>query len=501
MTWNALLKMKNYQSLLIGNFDFFNQYNFDQYFKAKYRLTKKQIKWIFLAFLMIILLFIGFQIIFFENLTFQGILFEFIFMVFLLRLVNHFLYLEFKEYRTTVETMGYFVINEILVILDTSHSLKEAVKFIISSNYPVYSEFFRNALMESHFGVPLESALKQQVRGFLQDNIRTIFLNIFETWEIGKNIALISKDRILKRISKQISEETEKIDLWASLSTGLIFLSPPVIVCFLLIAGKMSVPLGLVMTISMVIGSIFIDSDKNLILFSNNNNLLFQYDKNSLDFLIVLSENLTRGNSFSKSLFIAIQIVENNVNSEKNSEIFTQFRLGNIKVPEIEIELLKEIFSTRIYKIALLTKKFSKIDSSEAGKKLRMITKELDKTNSLLDKGKAQLKAIKLQTNIIQVFALISLAIIAGASPFFLFVANAMSKPLTESSVITENRDLEIVYFLMAFVLSYLPIRKESSHRLKKRKLLKKKEIISLSRFFLFLIGYYTIKNSFMGIY
>ena len=195
-------------------------------------------------------------------------------MTFLLRLVNHFIFLEFKEYRTTVETMGYFVINEILIILDTSHSLKEAVKFIISSNYPVYSEFFRNALIESHFGVPLESALKQQVRGFLHDNIRTIFLNIFETWEIGKNIALISKDRILNRISQQISEETEKIDLLASLSTGLIFLSPPVIICFLLIAGKMNVLLGLVMTISMVIGSIFIDSDKNLILFSNNNDLI-----------------------------------------------------------------------------------------------------------------------------------------------------------------------------------------------------------------------------------
>lgn len=504
MAWKALLNLKNYQSLLIGNFDFFDQYNFDQYFKTKYRLTKKQIKWLFLAFVVLMLPFIGFQTIFLNNLTFQGILFEFIFMTFLLRLVNHFIFLEFKEYRTTVETMGYFVINEILIILDTSHSLKEAVKFIISSNYPVYSEFFRNALMESHFGVPLESALKQQVRGFLQDDIRTIFLNIFETWEIGKNIALISKDKILNRISQQISEETEKIDLLASLSTGLIFLSPPVIICFLLIAGKMSVLLGLVMTISMVIGSIFIDSDKNLILFSNNNDLLFQYDKNSLDFLIILSENLTRGNSFSKSLFIAIQIVErheNNVNSEKNSDIYTQFRLGNIQAPEIEIELLKEIFSNRIYKIVLLTKKFSKINSFEAGKKLRIITKELDKTNSLLDKGRAQLKAVKLQTNIIQVFSLISLAVIAGASPFFLFVANAMSKPLTESSVISENRDLEIVYFLIAFVLSYLPIRKDTSQGLKKRKLLKKKEIISLSRFFLFLIGYFTIKNSFMGIY
>ncbi|MFX1516040.1 MAG: hypothetical protein ACFFC6_07020 [Promethearchaeota archaeon] len=457
-----------------------------------------------LSFFILSLLFIGFQIVVTKKVILEGVLIELLLIIILLRLFHYIVFVEFKEYCTTIETIGYFVVNELLMILDTSGSLKEATNFIISSDYPLYSEIFTNAMISSHFGNPLNLALKIQIKKRLFGNIRSVFLNILEIWEHGKNIALLSKNRILSRISDQITEESDKIDSWASLSAGILFLSPPVIFCFLLISGRMNVLLGFLIIFGIVIGSIFIHPEKQLTIFSERNKLFLSYDKKSLEFLVILSENLLSGNSFDKSLNNTLNILElysHKSSARRISDPYTQFKLGVLKRNEIDKSLLKDFFSERIVQLVLMIKKFSTINIFSAGKKLQTITEELVKTNEFIGKGDAKLKAAKLHGNIIQVLALISLAFVAGASPFFLLVSNMLYYPFNESSVPMNSLLLELIYFITAVVISILPIRRINIRGLTNHKIIPWRDLIRISKFILYLITYILVKNVFMGIY
>ncbi|MFW9906591.1 MAG: hypothetical protein ACFFFH_19950 [Candidatus Thorarchaeota archaeon] len=494
---------ENFQTLLFGNFNFFNQYQFEKYFKSKYKLGEKQVHLISFSIFTLSLFFIGFQIFLTKKAIFEVILIEIILIITLLRLFHYIIYVEFKDYCTTIETLGYFVVNELLMILDTSGSLKEATNFIISSKYPLFSEIFTDAMILAHFGNPLNFALKTLIKKRLFGHIQTVFLYILEIWEHGKNIALLSKNRILSRISDQITEETNKIDSWASLSAGIIYLSPPVIYCFLLISGNMSIFFGLLIILGAIIGSFFIHPEKHLTVFSKNNKLFLSYDMKSLEFLVILSENLLHGNSFNKSLNNTLNIMEMNLQKAniRNTDPYTHFRLGLKERNEINTNLLKDIFPERIIQLILLIKKFSMINVIIAGEKLQVITTELNKTNELLSKGDAQLKATKLHGTIIQVLALISLAFVAGASSFFFLVSNMLYHPFTESSLTMNNSAFELIYMITALVLCLLPIRRINIKGEKKLETIPWKEILGFSKFILFLIVYIFVKNTLMGMY
>ena len=141
------------------------------------------------------------------------------------------------------------------------------------------------------------------------------------------------------------------------------------------------------------------------------------------------------------------------------------------------------------------------IDTFVAGEKLLIIAEELNKTNELLNTGSARLKAAKLHGTIVQVLALISLAFVAGASPFFLIVSNTLHHSFTESSIAMNNSFFELIYLILALVLSLLPVRRVNTRRFKRYSAIPWREIFRLSKFVLFLIIYVIIKNALMGLY
>lgn len=495
------------QNMIFGDYKFFDRYFFEGYFQSKYKLSKKQFLYSFYSLTILVLSFIGFQVFIFKNILLEMIVIEIILVIALLRLINYIINLQFKEYCSDVETIGYFVVNELLVILETSRSLKEATKFVILSEYPVFSEIFKCAMMETHFGIPLELALQIQINKHLHGNIRFVFQNILEVWENGTNFALLSKKRILSRISERITEETDKIDSWASLSSGITYLCPPVILCFLLISGKMSVILGLVIISGIIFGSYFFHPERHLTLFSNNNQLFHVYGKNSLEFLVVLSENLSRGISFYRSLNNAMNIILKQSQSNDfvcKSETFIQFRVGSIqkhKADENYENFLCEFLPERTIQLVSLTQKFSMIDTIIAGQKLLKITEELNKTNEIINRSIVRLKAAKFHGTIIQILSLISLAFIAGASPIFLFVSNMLNMSVTEPIKNVDNPIFEIVYLIMALTISVLPLKRVNFKNSNKPNTVPWGEIIKLSKFVFFVALYILVKDFFSGMY
>ena len=116
---------KNFQSLLFGNYNFFTQYNFEKYFKSKYHIGEKQVYLISLSFFILSLFIIGFQTFLLKNLYFEGILIELALTIVLLRLFHYIIFIQFKDYCTTIETIGYFV--SAFIPLKTSSGLIEIV--------------------------------------------------------------------------------------------------------------------------------------------------------------------------------------------------------------------------------------------------------------------------------------------------------------------------------------------------------------------------------------
>lgn len=494
--------LKIVQFILLGNSNHNNTYNFESFFISKFKLSKRKVDMIQLTFILLSLIFIGFQTIIAKRISLEGSFFIIIVLFLCFRIFNHIIFLQYKNCCTNIETIGYFVVNELLVILETSQSLKEAVKFIISSNYPVYSDIFRDAMLSTHFGISLEESIKDRLGRNLQGEIYYIFLNILENWEIGKNLALISKNRILNKISEKIIEETYKIDSLSSLTSGIMYLSPPVILCFLLISGNMNEVYGMLIAIGILIGSYFMNPENNLTLFSGNNQLLLSYNNESMEFLIILSENLCRGFSFHKSVNKSLSATRNDDKQQiilEKSKLFATFKLGITQ--ESENDYLLELFSERIVRLLLLVKKFSLISSSVAGEKLLQITKEISKTNQILTKGRGQLKAAQFQQNIIQLLALISLAFIAGASPFFLFVSNMVSNSFSDSITIIRNPLIDLSFFLVAFVICISPIR-NVGYKVKDLHNKDLREILfKISKFILFLITYFITSRLIRNLY
>jgi hypothetical protein len=448
---------KNLVKIIIGDYNFFNSYNFEQYFFLKYKIRKSYVYWFFVLVFSFFLTFLTFQIFFLGIDKFEAILLQCVLVFAFVHLVHYWFFFQYKQYRASVETTGYYVINELLVILDTSRSLKEATKFIILGNYELFSRIFETALYLSHFGDSLKNALQKQILRNLHGEIQTFFLHILETWEYGKNIALLSKNQILNRIMKNLIEETEKIDSWASLLSGLLFLSPPVIICFLLISGKMSFLLGILIVIALILGTIFSHPNRYLSVFSNDTHLSLSYDNKSLEFLVILAENLIRGNSYEKSLNIALNSIFLNSLNQENLNQVALFRLGKIPKTATEEFIFENVFSKRILHLITLTKKFAQKDIVIAGKKLLNITTELSEMNELLMKRKAQWKAANFRMKIIQLFALTSLAIITGTSPFFQYVTTTLTYSFNDSNVTSIQPNFDLVYFMIAMVMSFLP--------------------------------------------
>ncbi len=498
MAINFNFNKKSFQIVLFGNYDFFGTYDFNSYFKKKFKFDQKQLKWFLYSIPLIACLFIGIQIIFYNNITIETfILYIFAFFLFL-RGINYIIRLQFKQYCTIIETIGYFVVNELLLILETSHSLKAATKYIILGNYPLFSAIFKKAMIDCHFGIPLEESIRVQLQDSLSGNIKSIFLNIIDIWENGENIATFSKKRILDEISEQITEESNKIDSFASLSSGLVFLSPPVILCFLLISGKMNLFFGFLILIAMILGSLFIHPDTQLTMFSHNNQLHLSYDKKSLNFLILLAENLSAGNIFEKSLNSALNtVIDSDIDFEQKLKIkkIAHFRLGTANLIKGELELLRDLFPEKALHLISLTMKFSEIDIHLAGRKLLTITNELQKINEILNQGNARRKAAELQATIIQFFALIALGIIYGASPFFLYIAQIINNSYTQLPPISSNLGFDLIFLSIGFLMSILPMRKNQFRMVSNDIRIPLNGIIRSLKFLLFLLINFIVKN------
>jgi len=485
-------------SLFLGDLSILEDQGFAKYWRKNNKITKNDLRIYFFIYLGI---FIGITLLQYLNnvLSFEVLILEILIFLLSLRFILFFFQSGLKNFEIKAEMTGFFVLNELLVILNTSGSLKEAIRFIVKSNYPVYSDLFIDTMVYSHFGLSIESVLKEQFRKNTSNEIKRIFLNILDTWENGSEVAQLSNKTIINHVSEQITEETNKIDTRGSLLSGLIFLSPPVIICFLLLSNQMSILIGVIFITMMVGGSFLLRPDRGLTIFSEKSPFIPFYDTKTSEFLLILGEYLVGGLSFNKSFLKAFNIYL--VNSERiltNSmkDFIVSYKLGTINRLTNDDEAFRGFFPPRTVQVLVLIEKFSTANSKVAGLKLLSIVEEINKTNSLIRMGKARVYATKFQNNVIQFFSLISLAIITGSNYVFQTLSNSISlnQPLNKN-----NSNLDLIFILLGITLSVLPLNSLDGNVFSKKKKFSRDIVQRLLKIILFLVLFFSTKNFFQN--
>ncbi|MFW9778483.1 MAG: hypothetical protein ACFFE8_06470 [Candidatus Heimdallarchaeota archaeon] len=492
-------------NVIFGDYTFFNEYSFEEYFRSRYRMDKTSFYGIIALFIIALSLILTFQFFIFYPLPIELLLLEICLAILILRLLNFIIYGQFKQHSTMIETLGYFVVNELLMILETSGSLKEATMFIIHGNYSVFSQIFEKALLKSHFGESLEIALKGEITKRLHGSILHLFSNIISIWVSGRNLASFSKNHILNQITVKAIEEIEKIDSLIALSSGLALLSPPVLLCLLLITGLMNYLWGGLIIFGIIIVSFIVSPNRYLTLFSEKNRIAISNDSESIQMLLMLAENLMKGNNFEKSLNSALNTVayykpKNAAKSiDKETNNFNKFLLRGNQGIDQKSGFIREFLSERAAQLVTLTQKFSKIDPYMAGEKLLIITEELSRTSQILNRGEAKRKAADLQTGIIQLLSIISLAIIGGASPFFLYVSTSLSYSFMDLRNPTLDPSFDILFLIIALVMSVLPARRSFLNTSYRKIRIYKGRIITCFHILLFLVIFFLVRTFFLS--
>jgi len=483
-------------SLLLGDLSIFEDRGFAKYWMTNNRITKNNLKIYFSIFFG---LFIAFTILqwWLNFLSVEIIIVEYLIFFLSLRFVLFFFQSRLKNFKIKAELTGFFVLNELIVILNTSGSLKEAIRFIVQSDYPVYSDLFTDTMVSSHFGLSIESVLKEQLKKNTSDEIKRIFLNIIDTWENGSETAQLSNKTIINHISEQIAEETNKIDTRGSLLSGLIFLSPPVIICFILLSNQMSILIGAIFITMMVGGSFLLRPDRGLTIFSNQSPFLPFYDTKTSEFLLILGEYLASGLSFNKSFLKAFNIyLENSERflTDPMKNFVVSYKLGTIRRLTTDDEAFEGFFPPRTVQILALIEKFSSTNSKFAGLKLLSIVEEINKTNSLIRMGKSRVNATKFQNNVIQFFSIISLAIITGSSYIFQILSKSLNlnQPLNPS-----NNNFDFIFILLGITLSVLPLYTLGGNAFSQKKTFSIEIVQRLLKLLLFFALFFSTKNFF----
>ena len=485
-------------NLILGDLSILEERGFAKYWRDNNEITKNNLRVYFLIYLGI---FIGITFLqwWFNFLSFEAIIIEFLIFLLSLRSILFFFQSSLNNFKIKAEMTGFFVLNELIVILNTSGSLKEAIRFIVQSDYPVYSDMFTDTMVYSHFGLSIESVLREQFKKNTSDEIKRIFLNILGTWENGLEIAQLSNKIIINHISEQIAEETNKIDTRGSLLSGLIFLSPPVIICFILLSNQMSIFIGAIIIIMMLGGSFLLRPDRGLTIFSNQSPFLPFYDTKTSEFLLILGEYLTGGLSFDKSFLKAFNIyLENSERflTESMKDFIVSYKLGVISRFMMDTKLFEGFFPSRTVQILALIEKFSATNSKFAGSKLLSIVEEINKTNSLLRMGKAQVHATKFQNNVIQFFSIISLAIITGSNYVFQILPKSLN---LNQSLNTNIINFDFMFILLGITLSVLPLYTLEKDIFSQKKRFSREIIQRLLKCLLFCVLFFSTKNFFQN--
>ncbi len=478
--------------LLFGDLEFFDTLSYSQYLETKYNLSRARIERI-LLFCVIFLFGITVTQLLMTEILIETLILEILFLFVSLRLMVLFIQQDYRHFVIKAETIGIFVLHELLTVLETSKSLKDATKFIITGNYPIYSELFRKSLLESHYGTPLKDALVFQINSIITGDLQRIFLNIIDTWETGAEVTKHSKNLINSHLFEYIKEETDKIDTWGSLYSGFVFLCPPVIICFLLLSGHLHYIIGFILVAIVLIGSIFFRPDRHLSILTSQSLILPFMDKQTIEFLVIHGENLSAGMSYTRSINESLSIYLRNSKKNLNlssKESLTAFRLGINDSSSTHLTVLGDLFPSRIIHILKLTEKFSQIDTRLAGLKLHTITEELNRTGRSLQLGKARLKATAMQTTVIQIFSLISLAFISGASPFFQLISRSVVETDLQTNPVL---NFDPIYYLLGLIMSILPLTFKFSPEFKTKSI--QDIIIRFLRFLLFLIAFMTSRQ------
>ncbi|MCK4849082.1 MAG: hypothetical protein KAT16_08665, partial [Candidatus Heimdallarchaeota archaeon] len=182
--------------------------------------------------------------------------------------------------------------------------------------------------------------------------------------------------------------------------------------------------------------------------------------------------------------------------TESMKDFIVSYKLGVTSRFMMDVKSFKGFFPSRTVQILALIEKFSATNSKFAGLKLLSIVEEINKTNSLLRMGKAQVHATRFQNNVIQFFSIISLAIITGSNYVFQILPKSLN---LNQSLNTNIINFDFMFILLGITLSVLPLYTLEKDIFSQKKRFSREIIQRLLKCLLFCVLFFSTKNFFQN--
>ncbi|MFW9914190.1 MAG: hypothetical protein ACFFGZ_01155 [Candidatus Thorarchaeota archaeon] len=339
----------------------------------------------------------------------------------------------FRKRSRREDSLAYLALNEFVAVLRATKSLRDAVELVANGNFGRISEFFAQSLHNSNLGTPLITALAASFEKNFYGASRQYFLRSFALWDLSPDLIDHFAQNLAFSIQTQYREDTERIRELSSAYIGLGGLAPPIICAVLLISGRFDwlavfclVLFLLSLKAMMSPGNLLDDGD----LLSPNTQV------RSSEILMTLAGYLALGDSFEKSLFQTLQVIQNQGSNPQLRKSLVRaaadMSFGQSWPEESILKTLKAISGNTIVRLYQIIKSISRYDYRLAPKRVIQLAEAIQKNENLVEERLQILRTERFRSFGIQAICCLSLGVLVAVSPIFQFVGDLSTISLEE---------------------------------------------------------------------
>lgn len=363
--------------------------------------------------------------------------------------------------RQELEITGLFLLNELKIILITTHSLDQALDYFLTVMPAYFRKISKQILLNDriHQIPPDETLLKLLKNLELQTTLR-MTNQILNDWKQGRNQLIFSQTNLLTEIQSQIDINTKNFESWNALTTALISLIPLMgIFLFMLVKLFNIMGFSLILVYMLCLSAFFWFLDPlgiNLLQSAGINDKDFSNGWSAAQFSLRIADGLQMTPDPEDAILGALKELFPKFISFNNTNVISTV-LGITNIQELLVDVLSVDSLVRLKMIIEFTLYNAKINP------LVTITYLHELGNSFAITEQFQLKKVNLIKAEFRKIVLLlclqafTLGILLGLAPVFAILSNFSSLTFQVGSVYTLQKDNLInTYEIIFFGLSYL---------------------------------------------
>ena len=363
--------------------------------------------------------------------------------------------------RQELEMTGLFLLNELKIILVTTHSLDQALDYFLTVMPTYFRKMGKQILLEDRIHqIPPDETLLKLLKNLELHTTLRMTTQILNNWKQGQNQQIFSQTNLLTEIQSQIDINTKNFENWNALTTALISLIPLMgLFLFMLIKLFNVIGFSLILMYMLLLSLFFWFLDPlgiNMLRSAGINDKDFSNGWSASQFSLFIANGLQTTPDPEDAILGALKELFPKFISFDNYNVISTM-LGTSNIQELLVDVISEDSLAKLKMIIEFTLYNAKINP------LVTITYLQELGNSFGNTEHFQLKKINLiKVELRKIVLLLclqafTLGILLGLTPVFAILANFSSLTFQIGSIYSlQDTSLINSYEIVLFGLSYL---------------------------------------------